>query len=292
MSKFKNSKESFSSNIYLWYDRPTQVGIRETYDIKIWPITNIYNDGPIQFLCPEQTKGMLQDIHINAKTRLKKGGLDIVEPKKDVSVVNNFANSLWGQVDVQFDDRLDVTQSMRNAYAYKTFFNHALNSDSSREDFLLYNELFRMDQGKTKMIEEKSRIFWKWNDEIDDKIVGMIPEDATDKEAKLERVKELLWTFNRRFYAKSLQGVLNELGTFQGDDLTQKLAELRDLVDIAYVKTTTNTAASDRSHFINSGKSVTVDSKLQCPIFNTSKCLPHNTRIRIHLPRTLMTFFY
>ena len=82
MSKFKKSKESFSSNIYLWYDRPTQVGIRETYDIKIWPITNIYNDGPIHFLVPEQTKGMLQDIHINAKTRLKRGGLDIVEPKK------------------------------------------------------------------------------------------------------------------------------------------------------------------------------------------------------------------
>ena len=121
MSKFVNSKESVLSNLILWHNPPTQIGTRETYDMKVWPITNVYNDGPINFVIPEQSKGMLKDVHIVTKTRLRRGGLDIVTPKRDVSVVNNFANSLWGQVDVQFDDRIDVTQSMRNAYAYKSF---------------------------------------------------------------------------------------------------------------------------------------------------------------------------
>ena len=47
MSKFTNSKESVSSNLILWHGRQTQVGIRETYDMKVWPITNVYNDGPV-----------------------------------------------------------------------------------------------------------------------------------------------------------------------------------------------------------------------------------------------------
>ena len=87
--------------------------------MKVWPITNVYNDGPINFVIPEQSKGMLKDVHVVTKVKLRRGGEDLVNPSRDVSVVNNFANSLWGQVDIQFDDRIDVTQSMRNAYAYK-----------------------------------------------------------------------------------------------------------------------------------------------------------------------------
>ena len=55
---------------------------------------------------------------------LEEEGLTLSTQRRDVSVVNNFANSLWGQVDIQFDDRVDVTQIMRNAYAYKSFLNH------------------------------------------------------------------------------------------------------------------------------------------------------------------------
>ena len=55
MSKFTNSSESVSSNLILWHSRPTQVGIRETCDMKVWSITNVYNDGPINFVIPEQT---------------------------------------------------------------------------------------------------------------------------------------------------------------------------------------------------------------------------------------------
>ena len=285
MSKFVNSKESVLSNLILWHNPPTQIGTRETYDMKVWPITNVYNDGPINFVIPEQSKGMLKDVHIVTKTRLRRGGLDIVTPKRDVSVVNNFANSLWGQVDVQFDDRIDVTQSMRNAYAYKTFLNHVLNSNSNRQDYLRYNEVFRMDKGKTKMTEEKNRTFWYWNEELNEKIMGMIIEEATNKEGKFEQVKELLWDFDHRFTNKSLTGVSNVLGYTQAGELLRLNNELRDIIDIAWLRSTVNEAASDRSSVINSGKSVIVDSKLQCPILNTSKCLPHNMRIRISLTK-------
>ena len=285
MSKFTNSKESVSSNLILWHGRQTQVGIRETYDMKVWPITNVYNDGPINFVIPEQSKGMLKDVHIVTKVKLRRGGEDLANPRRDVSVVNNFANSLWGQVDIQFDDRIDVTQSMRNAYAYKSFFNHVLNSNSDREDYLRYNEVFRMDTGKTKLIEEGNRDFWVWNQDLDEKIKSMMVDETVDKEGILEEVKELLWNFDHRFTIKSLTGISNVLGYTQPDELLAKNNQLRDIIDVAWLRNPVNEGASDRSSVINSGKAVIVDSKLQSPIFNTSKCLPHNMRIRISLTK-------
>ena len=285
MSKFTNSKESVSSNLILWHGRQTQVGIRETYDMKVWPITNVYNDGPINFVIPEQSKGMLRDVHIVTKVKLRRGGDDLVNPSRDVSVVNNFANSLWGQVDIQFDDRMDVAQSMRNAYAFKSFFNHALNSNSDREDYLRYNEVFRMDTGKTKLIEEGNRDFWVWNHDLDEKIKSMMVEETVNKEGILEEVKELLWNFDHRFTIKSLTGISNVLGYTQPEELIKNNNELRDIIDIAWLRNPVNEGASDRSSVINSGKAVIVDSKLQSPIFNTSKCLPHNMRIRISLTK-------
>ncbi len=80
---------------------------------------------------------------------------------------------------------------MNNAYAYSTYFNTVLNSDSRREDALLYNEHFKMDEGKTKNIEEKARIFWKWNDGLDETIKDMMDEAITDKDAVLEEIKEI-----------------------------------------------------------------------------------------------------
>ena len=67
--------------------------------------------------------------------------------------------------------------------------------------------------------------------------------------------------------------------------MVRKNNELRDIIDIAWLRSTVNEAASDQSSLINSGKSVIVDSKLQSPILNTSKCLQHNMRIRISLTK-------
>ena len=147
MAKFINSQNAIPTDLLLWNERPTQVSIQEKYNVKVWPITNILNDGPINFNIPPQPKGMLTDINIVTKFKIQKDGHDLTVPQKNLSIVNNFANALWGLVDVKVDDRLEITQSMRNSYAYQTFFNHVLNSESNRQDYLLYNELFKMDDG-------------------------------------------------------------------------------------------------------------------------------------------------
>ena len=119
MTKFINSREAFSSSLSLWNDRPTQVAVEEVYDLKVWPVTNILNEGPINFVIPPQPKGLMDDVHIVTKFRIEKANVNLgEEPSKNISVVNNFANSLWGNVDVQFDDRVDIMQSMRNSYPY------------------------------------------------------------------------------------------------------------------------------------------------------------------------------
>ena len=213
MTKFINSREAFSSSLSLWNDRPTQVAVEEVYDLKVWPVTNILNEGPINFVIPPQPKGLMDDVHIVTKFRIEKANVNLgEEPSKNISVVNNFANSLWGNVDIQFDDRVDIMQSMRNSYPYISFFNHALNSDSEKQDYLFYNELFKMDQGRTKTLEESSRTFWYWNVDLEDEIKEMMDDGITGKEATLTKVKSLLWKFDHKDYEKSLTGISIALG--------------------------------------------------------------------------------
>ena len=85
---------------------------------------------------------------------------------------------------------------MRNSYAYSTYFNIILNSDSKIEDAPLYNELFKMYEGKTKNIEEKARIFWEWNNDLDETIKAMMDETITDKDEILAEINELFWQFD------------------------------------------------------------------------------------------------
>ena len=72
MAKFINSSESISSSLLLWNDLPTQVSIEETYDLKVWPVTNLYNESPLKFNIPPQPKGLLNDIHIVTKLKIQK----------------------------------------------------------------------------------------------------------------------------------------------------------------------------------------------------------------------------
>ena len=252
MAKFVNSQNAIPTDLLLWNERPTQVSIQETYNIKVWPITNILNDGPINFNVPAQPKGMMTDINIVTKFKVQKDGQDMTAAERNLSIVNNFANALWGLVDVKVDDRLDLTQSMKNAYAYQTFFNHALNSESNREDYLMYNELFKMDQAKSKTSEESRGIWEPDTDAINTHIEATWP-DATDA------VKTL------------------------------KLRELGNL-PINWKTNGVNPAANDRIWRIFKGQSVIVNSKLQCPLFNTSKCLPTNMKIRTSLTKNSDAF--
>ena len=283
MSKFVNSKESYSTSLSLWNERSTQVAIQETYDLKVWPVTNILNDGPINFVIPPQVKALMSDVHIITKFKLEKKDVNLgEEPSKNISIVNNFANSLWSQIDVQFDERTDLTQSMRNSYPYISFFNHALNSDSEKQDYLFYNELFKMYQGRTKTLEEGARAFWYWNVDLEDEIKEMMDDSIADKEATLTKVKPLLWKFDHKDYEKSLTGISIALG-FADPGLKLKNETVRTLVGRGWLLDTKNMAASERSTRVYKGQSVVVNSKLQCPILNTSKCLPANLRVRISL---------
>ena len=66
-------------------------------------------------------------------------------------------------------------------------------------------------------------------------------------------------------------------------------AELGKL-PINWIISGANPAANDRSFRIIKGKRVIVNSKLQCPLFNTSKCLPTNMKIRISLTKNSDAF--
>ena len=209
--------------------------------------------------------------------------MEITTRQDSLSVVNNFANSIWGQVDIQVDDRVDITQSMKNAYAYQTFFNHALNSESNRSDYLFYNELFKMDVGQTKIKEEESRTFWKWNDAIEGELKNVMPENRSDeqKNTTLKSIKVKVQDSN----LSDLLDMASQVGIMIGYTDVSKTATLAEILGRARIPTTHNLAASDRSQFINKGESLTLSSKLQCPMFNTSKCLPSNMKIRMSLSK-------
>ena len=276
-----NSRESISSSLMLWNDLPTQVSIEETYDLKVWPVTNLHNDNPITFNLPPQMKGLLADIHIVTRIKIQKNGEDIISPQRDVSVINNLANSFWGEVSVLCADRTELCQSMKNAYAYQTYFNHALNTDSAHKDFLYYNESFLMDSGVSKKSEEDLRTFWKW-DKSKDFILDDIatPEGKTEEEAK-EDSKEIIWLGKFNDKINRIYAVGNTLSTPNDKIAYENSSDHRK----AWIPTSSNSEASRRGIRFNSGKSVILNSRFQNPLFNTSKCLPTNMKIRISLTK-------
>lgn len=285
MARFVNSSDSISSSLLLWNDKPTQVAIEETYDLKIWPVTNLLNDGPINFNLPPQPKGLLTDLHVVTKFKLQKDGENFTTPQKDVSVVNNLAHSLWGEASVVLGDRIELLQSMRNAYAYQSFFNNALNSQQDREEILFSNELMLMDEGVSKKSEEELRVFWKW-DNSKNSVFDSYTIGDSEKEARRTAIKEQLWQLkfvdSPSFYS-SARTRLSATYT-NADELTIAIEDAIAGVD-GWVPTKANRAASIRSTRVNRGQSVILNSRLQCPLFNTSKCLPTNMKIRISLTK-------
>ena len=129
MSKYTQSKEALDSHLLLWDIRPTQTSIDEKYEINVYPSTT-YEDAygaPIDFVLPNQPNGCLYDIDIVTTWQIKKGA-ETLKDKDNVSIVNNFSNAIWSFVDVQVGNRVNIMQSMEQAYAYQTFFNTVLNS--------------------------------------------------------------------------------------------------------------------------------------------------------------------
>ena len=287
MAKFINSGDSIPSSLLLWDDIPTQTSIEETYDLKVWPVTSLLNGGPLNFNIPPQPKGLLSDIHIVTKLKVQQNGVDITKPKRDVSIINNLANCLWGEVSVLCAERTELCQSMKNAYAYQTFFNLALNSESDRKNYLLYNEAFLMDSGVSKKSEEDLRVFWKWDiskDSLIDVSEDNIPEGST-AEAEKKKKKENLWS--RKCNETTNNTFADSNATRDGLEGDEKKIGIENYKTHAnaWIPTSANPAASTRSMLVNNGQSLILNSKLQSPLFNTSKCLPTNMKIRISLSK-------
>ena len=135
MLKFKDSTSSIISELLLWQKTPTQTAVRDTYEIRVHPTASSYEEGLLNFEIPPQSRAMMSNIEIVSSFRVKKGTANL-EDNDQCTIVNSIAGSLWSLVDVIFGDRVNLTQSMRNSYAYQSFFNHILNSDKNREDFL------------------------------------------------------------------------------------------------------------------------------------------------------------
>ena len=153
MSKFINSQESIDSSLLLWQENTTQVAIEDTFELKVHPVTSNLNEGTINFDLPPQPKGMLSNVEIITTFSIQYND-NIAASADQVSIVNNIANSLWALVDVKMDDRVSLMQSMRNSYAYQTFFNNALNHDDSHKDYLFASEMFLMDTGSNKVASQ------------------------------------------------------------------------------------------------------------------------------------------
>ena len=147
MRTFTGLGEAISTELMLWNVPKTRISVEESYEIKVYPTNSILN-GPITFNIPPQQSGMLWEIDVETKFCVKKGK-DKLTSADNVSVVNNISNAMWELVDVVLSDRVDITQSMRNSYAYQSYFNTILNTDPDREDFLKATQLFIMDKGKT-----------------------------------------------------------------------------------------------------------------------------------------------
>ena len=158
MSKYIQSKEAIDTSLLLWDIRPTQTSIEETYDIVVYP-SAIYDDtygGPINFVIPPQTNGCLIDINILTEWRIMKPDKDPtkgdakLDDKEQVSIINNFSNALWSFVDIQVGDRVNVMQSMENAYGFQTLFNTLFNNHPDRVVYLYESECFYPDEGDGK----------------------------------------------------------------------------------------------------------------------------------------------
>ena len=164
MSKYTQSKEAVDTSLLLWDIRPTQTTVQETYDLIVYP-SAVYDDtfgGPINFTIPPQSNGCLVDIEILTEWQVKNGDVVLVADAQ-TSVINNIANAMWSFVDVLVGDRVNVMQSMENAYAYQTYFSTALNNSSLRKDYLAVSECFEMDEGDSKT-EANCKVFFSADD--------------------------------------------------------------------------------------------------------------------------------
>ena len=62
MTKFIESGESIDSSLLLWQKNHTQIAIEDVYDLKVYPVSSIFNEGAINFDLAPQPKGLLSNV--------------------------------------------------------------------------------------------------------------------------------------------------------------------------------------------------------------------------------------
>ena len=80
-------------------------------------------------------------------------------------------------------------------------------------------------------------------------------------------------------------GVAEQISIMMGYPKGEKTSELAEIISRLLLPNKTNPSDSDRSRFLRHGESIKLSTKLQSPLFNTSKCLPTNMKIRISLSK-------
>ena len=251
MRAFSNIPEAVSTDLLLWQKPSTDISVENTYELKVYPRETFSGNAPASFTVPPQPQGMLQGIDIVTKFNIFKGDTK-AELYEEVSIINNFTNSLWGLVEVKVSDRVDLMQSMRNAYAYTSYFDTILNTDPNRLDKLRKDQIFVMDTGVTK-------------EDADD--VSFTGIDVDHNSVNFDNIDTYV-----------------DEGEDAADGTTDEAVKKRKKL----VRLQQNIAGIKRRRA--TFEETTVVSKLHCPLFNTHKVLPTNMDIHVSLTKNLDKF--
>ena len=177
----------------------------------------------------------MKNIEIVTKFKIQKDGKDFSVEQDNLSIINNFPNSLWQIVDVTINGRSNIMQPLKNAYPYTSFFNMVFNHDDSQVDYLGYKELFIMDDGGKYEIKSGDKLV-----ESDySKMYSTVGTKLFDAE---DTFKDIL---NYAFTEATKEKTLSKIPNFS-------------------IK---NQALYTRAKRVAKGQSVTTYSKLHCPLF-------------------------
>lgn len=150
MSKFSSSEEAISSDLLLWSTKNTQTGIKDVRQVDYFPINSFSNSDTINFDLQGLPNAMVKNIQIITSLKVVKKNDDILSKDDNISVVSNFAQSLWKLVDIVLNSRVSIMSPMHQSYNLESFFNIVLNEDSNRKDKLFNDQLFLLDDAKSK----------------------------------------------------------------------------------------------------------------------------------------------
>ena len=142
MSKYTVSSEGIPQELLPFEAKTTQVAIRGVQEVKYLPINSFDTSDTVNFEIPPQQNLMIKNIEIVTKFSIENDDDDVT-----ALLVSNPANSLWKQVDIILNNKHQLSNPMQQSSNYETFFSTILNVDQEREDVLLNNQRFLLDDG-------------------------------------------------------------------------------------------------------------------------------------------------